>query len=152
MKLIYTNGKNPDFISLCKQLDNNLNTIIGCDRQTIYCEYNHLDDIHDVWIAYEETRPVGCASFKQYADQIAEVKRVFVLPEYRGRGISNALMDALELKAIEKGFASLILETGRPLTTAIQLYQNRGYHIIQNYGQYECMGESVCMQKDLINT
>ncbi|GAB1359595.1 hypothetical protein MASR1M31_13810 [Porphyromonadaceae bacterium] len=61
-------------------------------------------------------------------------------------------MDALELKAIEKGYKSLILETGRPLSTAIQLYQSRGYHVIQNYGQYECMGESVCMQKDLINT
>ncbi|GAB1359594.1 hypothetical protein MASR1M31_13800 [Porphyromonadaceae bacterium] len=84
MKLIYTNGKNPDFISLCKQLDNNLNTIIGCDRQITYDNYNLLDNIHDVWIAYEENRPVGCASFKQYADRIAEVKRVFVLPEYRG--------------------------------------------------------------------
>lgn len=138
-------------MKLRKQLDNNLNTIIGCDRQATYSKYNLLDDIHDVWIAYDESQPVGCASFKHYADHIAEVKRVFVLPEYRGRGISNALMDALELNAIEKGYTSLILETGRPLSTAIHLYQRRGYHIIKNYGQYECLGESVCMQKNLIN-
>jgi len=145
----YTDGKNMDFIALCKQLDTNLNQIIGAGRQEIYDQYNLLHDIKDVWIAYENNTSVGCAAFKHYDANTVEVKRVFVRPEHRKKGISRMLMACLEKRAQEMGYTLLILETGRSLKEAINLYQSSGFTVIENYGQYKDLPESVCMQKKL---
>lgn len=148
--IIYTNGEHPDFVFLCRQLDDNLNQICGKEKQEeYYNQYNTLKNIHDVWIAYEDNIPVGCAAFKQYEKKVAEVKRVYVRPQYRGKGISKELMKALEEKALENGFNTLILETGKLLHAAIHLYLKTGYSIIENYGQYKDIPESICLQKNL---
>ena len=92
---------------------------------------------------------MGCASFKYYEDHVAEVKRVFVKKEFRGKGISIKLMDELEHKAKTNGYKKLILETGAPLVEARGLYVKMNYKIIENYGQYKDMPESICMEKML---
>jgi GNAT superfamily N-acetyltransferase len=80
---------------------------------------------------------------------VAEIKRVFVREEYRGRGISKQLMAHIEKKAAEKGYTALILETGAPLKAAMSLYMELGYQIMDNYGPYKGMVHSVCMRKEL---
>lgn len=150
MRIRYTNGEDRDFVTLCGMLDDNLNEIVGGEKQRKeYHQYNKLDHIHDVFVLYDEELPVGCASFKYYEDGVAEVKRVFVRKDYRGRGLSKLLMEHIEHKAVEQGYRSLILETGKPLTEAIGLYTSLGYHMIENYGQYRDMPLSVCMEKDI---
>ena len=150
MEFIYTDGRNDDFVMLCHKLDEYLNEIIGGEKQRKeYVQYNALEDIHDVILIYDDKRPIACAGFKLYDGDIAEVKRVFLTTEYRGKGISKQLMSALEDKAKRKGYSSLILETGRPLTSAMGLYQKIGYRIVDNYGQYKEMRESICMRKDI---
>jgi putative acetyltransferase len=104
-------------------------------------------DIHDVVLAYEDKNPIGCASFKFYDKGIAEVKRVFIKKEYRGKGVSKDIMTLLEKRAKEKGFHKLVLETGAPLVEALVLYYKMGYKVIENYGQYKDMEDSICMQK-----
>lgn len=151
MTVKYTDGKDPDFVQLCELLDDNLNELVGGEKQrTEYVQYNKLDHIHDVFITYEDGLPVGCASFKYYEEGTAEVKRVFVKKEYRGQGISRLLMEKIEQKAKEKGYQSLILETGKPMISAIRLYTNMGYQIVDNYGQYKDMPLSVCMGKNIL--
>ena len=150
MEFIYTDGRNDDFVMLCHKLDEYLNEIVGGEKQRKeYVQYNALEDIHDVILIYDDKRPIACAGFKLYDGDIAEVKRVFLTTEYRGKGISKQLMSALEDKAKRKGYSSLILETGRPLTSAMGLYQKIGYRIVDNYGQYKEMRESICMRKDI---
>lgn len=150
MEIVYTDGNNKDFIELCRMLDDNLDEIVGGEKQRKqYVQYNTLEDINDVVLLYNDKTAVGCASFKSYDDGIAEVKRVFVRKEYRGKGISKQLMSCLEEQAKNKGFLILILETGAPLVEAMGLYSNIGYKIIENYGQYKCMKESICMQKTI---
>lgn len=150
MRFAYTDGDNADFIELCHSLDNFLNELVGGEEnRSVYIPYNQLDDIHDVVIAYDEDTPVGCASFKKYDDKCAEVKRVFIKPEYRGRGISKQLMEFLENSARKHGYRRLILESGAPLTAAMALYKEIGYKIIPNYGQYQDMSDSICMGKEL---
>ena len=114
-----------------------------------YIPYNQLDDIHDVIVAYDDDIPVGIASFKKYDDECAEVKRVFIKQEYRGRGISNKLLELLEKAAREKRYQYLILESGEPLVAAMALYRKMGYKVIPNYGQYKDMPDSICMKKKL---
>ena len=150
MRFEYTDGRNKDFIELCHGLDEFLNELVGGEEnRSEYIQYNKLDDIHDVVIAYDKDVPVGCASFKKYDDENAEVKRVFVKKEYREQGISIELMKLLEERAREKGFKYFILESGEPLVAAMSLYRKIGYKVIQNYGQYVDMKESICMKKKL---
>lgn len=150
MKSVHTNGENKDFIALCRLLDEYLNDIVGGEKQREqYNQYNKLDDIHDVVLLYEDELPVGCAAFKFYEAYIAEVKRVFIRKEFRGKGLSLLLMEELEKRAKEQGYKSFILETGKLLDGAMGLYQKIGFHIIENYGQYINMSESVCMRKEL---
>ncbi len=148
MRYEYTDGRNPDFLILCSELDVFLNELVGGEKnRAVYIPLNALDDIHDVVVAYDGELPVGCGSFKQYDSTTAEVKRVFVCSAYRGRGISRKIMMRLENKAREKGFNKLILETGEPLSTAMGLYKNVGYRVIPNYGEYKSMPQSICMEK-----
>lgn len=150
MKFIYTDGCNQDFIELCHLLDNHLNEIAGGEKNRAqYIQYNTLEDIRDVVLVYNDNVPVGCASFKLYENGVAEVKRVFIKEEFRGKGISKQLMGLLEKRAIEKGFCELVLESGAILVEAMGLYNQLGYVVIENYGQYKDLKESICMQKKL---
>ena len=136
MRFEYTDGNNKDFIELCHGLDDFLNELVGGEENRAeYIPYNQLDDIHDVIIAYD--------------DECAEVKRVFIKQEYRGKGISNTLMELLENAARKQGYHYLILESGEPLVAAMALYRKIGYKVIPNYGQYKDMPDSICMRKEL---
>ncbi len=150
MKFVYTDGANTDFIELCHDLDDFLNEIVGGEEnRSEYIPYNQLDDIHNVIVVYDNDIPIGCAAFKEYDAECAEVKRVFIKADYRGRGISKKLMELLEESAREQSYHYLILESGEPLVAAMSLYRKIGYKVILNYGQYEDMPDSICMRKKL---
>lgn len=151
MQIKVTNGQDKDFIQLCHALDRFLNDLVGGEENRAqYIPYNTLNDIHDVLVAYENNIPIGCASFKRYDDKSAEVKRVFVKEEYRGKQIGRQLMESLEQLARAEGYSCLILESGEPLVEAMHLYRSLGYQVIPNYGQYVNMAESVCMRKQIL--
>jgi len=118
-------------------------------------EDNHLDGISvleqsgaKMLGAYLEGELVGCAALKFHADY-AEVKRVFVKPEFRGRGLSRALMSSLHALALEHGQNTLRLETGDKQLEALGLYQTLGYGRIEPFGEYRCTPQSICMEKVL---
>ena len=149
MRFVYTDGSSLDFMELCHELDDFLHELAGGEENPAeYILYNQLDDIHNVVVTYDDI-PVGSASFKKYDDECAEVKRVFVKEEYRNKGIANELMELLENAAREQGYRYLILESGAPLVAAMALYRKIGYKVIQNYGQYRDMPDSICMKKKL---
>jgi len=150
MEIIHTDGSDPDFIELCRQLDIYLFEVAGneSDREC-YSRFNLLDDIHDALIIYEEGRPVCCGAFKHYEEGVAEIKRVFVHGDCRARGLSKILMKELEQRAQSRGYRTLILETGEKLTAACALYLKIGFRRTENYGQYRGLKESVCMRKEI---
>lgn len=148
MKIIITDGNDERFILLCKKLDEYLNDIVGGVKQRIqYVQYNTLEDIHDVVLIEDGGNIVGCGSFKQYAHEVAEFKRIFVCEECRGKKYGAAIIKQLEKAAKEKGYKRLILETGKPLKRAMKLYEGLGYKVIKNYGPYINMEDSICMEK-----
>ena len=96
-----------------------------------------------------ESEAVACGAFRPLAPGIAEIKRMFVAPEHRGRGYSKAILTALERMATESGYTTVWLET-RPLQrAAIALYEQLGYERIPNYGMYEGKQECLCYGKAL---
>lgn len=146
-----TNSENPDFIALTQKLDIVLCEIYGTN-QADYEEYNKIVDLSTVILAYIDEVPTACACFKITDEDTVEIKRMFVLPEYRGKGIARLLLAELEKWAAELDYKTSILETGKLQPEAISLYQKAGYQIVPNYGQYEDKELSVCMTKSLIRT
>ena len=147
MKLLKTNSNHPDFQKLTQLFDDYLVEIDG-DEKDFFAQYNQIY-IDNVIICYEDEIAVGCGAFKEYEPTVAEIKRMFVLPEKRGKGIASTVLNALEIWAKENGFQDAILETSNQLTNAISLYQKSGYEVIPNYGQYIDVESSVCMKKIL---
>ncbi len=149
IKIERTDSENAEFVELVRLLDEELKIRDG-DEHSFYAQYNKLDLIKNVVIASENSEAVGCGAFKKYGKDTVEIKRMFVKPENRGKGIAVELLNELEKWANEENYAFAILETGYNQPEAIRLYQKSGYEVIPNYGQYEGVDNSVCMKKSLM--
>lgn len=149
LNLVRTNSDDSDFRELVALLDADLQIRDGAEH-SFYAQFNKINKIREVVVAYENGKAVGCGAFKEYSAGAAEIKRMFVRPENRGRGIAGKILTELETWAKELDFSACILETGVKQPEAIRLYQKSGYVTIPSYGQYLNVENSVCMKK-LIN-
>ncbi|QJB30796.1 GNAT family N-acetyltransferase [Chitinophaga oryzae] len=148
LQLIRTDSGHPDFVSLVRLLDQDLAVRDGSDH-AFYAQFNKTDLIKQVVVGYLDGQPVACGAIKPFSEQQAEVKRMFVHPGYRGRGLAGEVLRELEKWAQELGYNACVLETGKKQPEAIALYRKSGYAITDNYGQYIGVDNSVCMRKDL---
>ncbi len=148
INILRTNSENEDFRELVKLLDADLAVRDG-DEHSFYAQFNKINKISEVVVAYENEKAVGCGAFKKYEAGTAEIKRMYVREESRGRGIAAKILEELENWAKELNFTEFVLETGLKQPEAIKLYQKSGYEIIPNYGQYEGIENSVCMRKSI---
>jgi putative acetyltransferase len=148
IKIIKTDSDNQDFVQLVRQLDANLNAR-NKDIQAFYDQFNTIDKIKHVVVAYVNDTPVGCGAMKEFTPDAMEIKRMFTLPESRGKGVGTKILMALETWAAELSYKKCVLETGKKQVEAIGLYQKNGYHKIPNYGQYVGVENSLCFEKDL---
>jgi putative acetyltransferase len=147
-ELIRTDSANSDLTVLLKQLDAYLAEKDG-DEHSFYAQHNKLDKIRHVIIAYEGKKAVGCGAIKEFSKEAIEVKRMYTVPERRGKGIAGSILAVLEKWAAELGYKKCILETGKKQTEAILLYQKHGYRVIPNYGPYVNAENSLCFEKEI---
>ena len=147
MNILRTDSDHPDFRTLVALLDQDLALRDG-EEHTFYAQFNKVDKINHVVLAFLGNQAVGCGAIRAYSPESMEVKRMFVLPNYRGQGIANTVLSELETWAAELGYTRCILETGKKQPEAIRLYQKSGYQIIPNYAPYEAVENSVCMEKN----
>ncbi|MBI3743949.1 MAG: GNAT family N-acetyltransferase [Chloroflexi bacterium] len=101
------------------------------------------------FLAYVDSKAIGCGAIRRLTELEAEIKRMYVAPELRGRGIGRKLLDALESEARALGVRRLVLETGERQPEAIALYQHAGFGFIPLFGEYIGKAISVCMGKEL---
>jgi GNAT superfamily N-acetyltransferase len=94
-----------------------------------------------------EGKPVGCAALRPMAARAAEVRRMYVAPSVRRRGIARRLLAELEGRAAEFGYAFLRLETGNRQPEAIALYDSYGFRRIAPYGCHVDDPLSICFEK-----
>ena len=146
--LIRTDSDNKDFIRLVKFLDDYLAEQDG-DEHAFYAQFNKLDNIKYVIVAYEDGMAVGCGAIKEFSPDTMEIKRMYTSPENRGKGIASLILAELEKWAAELSYAKCILETGLRQPEAIALYKKNGYVLIPNYGQYAGIENSLCFGKNL---
>jgi len=147
MQLVRTTSDHPDFKYLTRLFDTFLIDIDG-DEKDFFAQYNQIY-LPNVIVCYDNDIAVGCGALKTYDAQTGEIKRMFVHPEHRGKGVAMQILQELENWAKELGFSSCVLETSQKLENAIALYTKFGYQPIPNYGQYVGVASSVCMKKEL---
>ncbi|MEW1753250.1 GNAT family N-acetyltransferase [Streptomyces angustmyceticus] len=108
-------------------------------------------------IAYDGARPLATGGWRRqeesaegYAAGDAEIKRMFVVAEARGRGLARRILAALEADARAAGRSRMVLETGTEQPEALSLYASSGYVLVEKFGLYRTYDDSRCMAKSLV--
>jgi putative acetyltransferase len=149
LKVSRETPRRDDVVTLIRQSD--------ALMQSLYpAESNHLVDIDSLaapqvhfFVARENGRVLGCGAFVLGADGRAEMKRVFVDPAARGKGVARVLMEALEREAAQRGVTLMQIETGIKQPEAIALYRKFGYAERGPFGTYKPDPLSLFMEKRL---
>ena len=148
MELIRTNNADKYFVELTGRLDAELLDRYGA-KQADYDQHNRIDPIATALVGFAGTTPIACGCFKPFDRRTVEIKRMFVRRDYRRQGLSTDVLRNLEKWAVELGFSRAVLETGLGQPEAIGLYKKCGYRVIDNYGPYADLPDSVCLAKKL---
>ncbi len=148
-RIVRTTSENEDFKKLVVLLDQELAIRDGVEHD-FYHQFNTIVNLNHVVVAYSDNLPVACGAFKDFDSETVEIKRMFVMDDFRKKGFATAVVAELEKWIIEKGIENTVLETGKNQPEAIALYQKNGYKMIPNYGQYIGVENSVCFTKKLI--
>ena len=147
MQVLRTTSENKHFICLIEQLDKYL-TVLDGEEHDFYNQFNGIDLLKNCIVIYDKDKTIACGAIKKMDDTSYEVKRMYVIPEVRGKGVATHILKELETWAKELGATHCILETGKRMQDAVQLYTKNGYARIENYGPYVGVENSVCFKKD----
>ena len=117
-------------------------------------ERNYLLDVESLcspeitfFLARCDGVPAACGAVRRLDAAAAEIKRMYVRPQYRGHGIGRAVLLALEEQARRLGVSVVLLETGTSQPEALALYERQGYQRRTSYGEYRDEPTSVFMEK-----
>lgn len=100
-------------------------------------------------VARDDGRAVGCGAIRLIDAITAEVKRMYVEPNERGKGVGRAVLASLQSAAAQLGARRLVLETGTHSPDALGLYRRAGFTQIDCWGEYANSPTSVCLEKTL---
>lgn len=110
----------------------------------------HLEDGRGAFlVARDGDRAVGCGAVRLLDPTTAEAKRMYVEPDYRGKGVGRAVLAGLEAAARQLGVRRLVLETGVYQQAAISLYRRAGFTPVDCWGEYASSPTSICFEKKL---
>lgn len=142
------NPYSPDAAKLIEELSESLlaitgNSGAGSFEITDFCVPRALFVI----ARNQNKEAIGCGAIRPINGSAAEVKRMYA--KFKGLGIGTKILNYLESKALDSGFAELWLETRLVNKQAVQFYEKRGYQRIPNYGKYVGNNEAICFKKEL---
>lgn len=146
--LRFVDVSNPDLAVLVAELDVYFHAGWGSVAEK-YKAYHALDGMACAVVAYIEERPAGCGCWRAYDPVTAEIKRMYVRPEYRRSGTAGKIVAALERHAAASGCHRAVLETGADMPDAIAFYQKQGYRLVPNFGDFAGDEICVCMEKEI---
>ena len=139
----------PDALTLIGELDEFLNARYAPEDRHGLSVTALLDPSVIFFVARFDGIPVGCGAIKLMPEGYAEVKRMYVRPERRGKGVARAVLGALEQELTRHSLHVLRLETGIYQSDAIWLYEKAGFAAREKFGDYQDTGISVFYEKTL---
>lgn len=149
MKILQVKGSNPDFILLCKKLENFQFNLLPILKEKEYSLTNNLDDIIG-FILYIDNTPIGSIGLKKISNDVCEIVRVFVREEYRGKNYAKILFEKIEHLAKNMGYKKAEMVAWSKATSALKLYNKLGYIIAQeNLSEWYGGNSYVELYKDL---
>ncbi|GGE92381.1 GNAT family N-acetyltransferase [Mycetocola zhadangensis] len=126
----------PDTRRLVEQLQNLYVRIYGGPDETPIDDSDFSPPHGAVAVGYVDGEPVAMGAWRRMSDGKAELKRMFVVDSFRGRGFSRAVLSWLEESAYEHGSTVMMLETNENHPSAIALYRSVGYRDVPHFGFY----------------
>jgi GNAT superfamily N-acetyltransferase len=139
----------PDSVELITQLLADLRERYGEDDIGETHAEEFLPPLGTFVVGRRDGRAVACGGVRQHEGRVGEIKRMYVAPGSRGKGLSRQILAHLERFAVDAGYEALRLETGVLQPEAMGLYASSGYRQIPNYGIYANEPHSVCYEKRL---
>lgn len=139
-----------DAIKLMHELSDTLEKITGNSGKGSFDNSDMLNPRSIFIIARDDNKAVGCGALREINNDIAEIKRMYAAE--KNHGIGNIILLYLENKAKDFGYSKVILETRKCNENAVKFYLKNSYKIIDNYGKYIEMPQSVCFEKVLKNS
>jgi putative acetyltransferase len=136
----------PDAVALIGELDAHLGALYAVESRHGFSVEKLLRDGVKFFVARDDGRPAGCGGVLLVGREYAEVKRMYVRPEFRGRRIGRLMLDHLIEHARQRGFTTIRLETGIHQQEALGLYEGRGFRKIPPFGPYRDDPVSLCYE------
>jgi GNAT superfamily N-acetyltransferase len=150
-RVAYTHA---DSVALTEQVQNHYREIYGGPDTTPFEDVDFERPRGAFFVAYDEGRPVGMGGWRFYprpvdipARRPAEIKRMYVVADARGRGVARRLLAHLEANAWSAGADAIVLETGKRQPAAISLYRAEGYTDVPRFGHYADQPDAVHLGK-----
>jgi GNAT superfamily N-acetyltransferase len=149
LEFVWTDGMNDDFRKFFKATEEYYDDVVGGDKELgkQFVPNNTPALITQVLIVYVSERPVACAGLKKYSERAVEIKRMWVEPKYRKKGIATAMVEELGKKAKELGYKKIIIEAHKNMTEAIKLASKCDFEKIVAYPPYDHFERSNCFAK-----
>jgi putative acetyltransferase len=139
-----------DASRLLRALDDYLNGLYRPEENFLDLSADDVVDGRGTFLmAREDGHAVGCGAVRRLADSMGEIKRMFVDPAARRRGVGRQILTALEAWAVDAGITRLVLEAGDRQEPAIRLYERAGFGPIPCFGEYAEASLSRCFEKRL---
>lgn len=148
MRMEFVTAESADFRELAAALDAYYFTLVG-DIQRKYAEPNRPENMSALLVAYDGETPIACGAWKAVDGETAEIKRIYVRPEYRRQGAASALIRALETDIACSGRHKLILETAVDTSGSHALYASLGYTQRDYYGSPAGAENCLCFHKEI---
>ncbi len=125
-----------DAISLFQEYANSLN--ISLAFQNFDEELNIINSMYGsptgcLLLVYDNELPIACAAYRKIGENICELKRMYIKPDYRRKGVGQEIMNILCSRAKLNGYTLMRLDTLDTMTPAIKLYSNNGFYTIDAY-------------------
>lgn len=149
VKWITTDRNDADFTALCRKLNEELVLKLSGSVDPVSSRANATDDFESVILGKAGNVPVACAALRPFSEDTAEIKRMFVSPEWRRKGLGKTILEKCEEIARQEKYRCIVLETNTLLPDARSLYEKKGYVKIESYGPYAYLKETLCMGKTL---
>ncbi len=149
MELRFVSPSSKDYAMLAKKLDDYYISLVG-DVHLRYAKMNDPRNMACIVVAYEGNTPMGCGCWKAVDEETAEVKRIYVEPQFRRRGVASAIIDLLESHILASGYGKILLETARTTGDSKALYLSLGYKEIPYYGSPAGAENCRCFLKEVL--
>jgi len=140
---------NPEAALLIGELDGYLEPLYPAESRHGFPVDQLLREGVPFFVMHQDGLPAGCGGVKLFGKAYGEIKRMYVRPQFRGRGLGKLMLNHLAGHARQQGVAVLRLETGIYQPEAIGLYERYGFRRIPPFGTYHEDPLSLFYEKSL---